>query len=58
MNEIIERKELELTKWNINNVKNLNLKEMPDNSKWNINKVNDIRGLFNNNSSLTQLPDI
>ena len=66
MNRIIERKELELTKWNINNVKNLarlfyeckSLSSLPDISKWNTNNVTDISYLFYGCESLSFLPDI
>ena len=66
MNGIIERKELELTKWNINNVTNLgrlfynyeSLSSLPDISKWNTNNVSDMSYLFYGCINLLTLPDI
>ena len=50
MNGIIERKELELTNWNINNATNLgrlfykceSLSSLPDISNWKTNNIKDI----------------
>jgi len=66
MKEIIERKELELTKWNINNVTNMkylfsgckNLSSSYAISKWNIKNVTNISYLFYGCKSLLCLPDI
>jgi len=66
MNEIIERKELELTKWNINNITNMerlfyeceSLSSLPDISKWNTNNVTLINNLFYGCKSLLSIPDI
>ena len=66
MDGIIERKELELTNWNISNVKNLSrlfyncesLSSLPDISKWNTNNVTDISFLFYGCKFLSSLPDL
>ena len=50
MNEIIKKNELDISKWNTNNVINMNylfagcssLSFLPDISKWNTNKVTDM----------------
>ena len=60
MNEIIKKNELDLTKWNINNVTDmsylfsgcLSLSSLPDISKWNINNVINIIDLFDSCFSL------
>jgi len=62
MKKIIEKKELELTKWNINNVKNLgelsyryeSVSFLTDISRW----VDDISFMFYGCASLPSLPDI
>ena len=66
MNGIIEREELDLTKWNINNITNLgrlfynceSLSSLPDISKWNTNNVSDMSYLFYGCKYLVSLPDI
>ena len=66
MNGIIINNELDLTKWNINNVTNMSylfsncesLSSLPDISKWNTNNVKNISHLFSNCKSLLSLPDI
>ena len=65
MNEIIERKELQLTKCNIDNVTNMSylffgckyLLSLPDISKWNTNKVTNMKALFYGCKYLLNLPD-
>ena len=66
MNEKIKKNELDLAKWNINNVTNISdlffecssLSSLPDISKWNTNNVTNISGLFSICISLKSLPDI
>ena len=63
---IIARNELDLTKWNINNVTNMSnlfyncrtLSSLPDISKWNTNNVTNMSYLFSHCKSLSSLPDI
>ena len=66
INSIINNKELDLSKWDTNNVKDMSylfyscesLKALPNISKWNLNNVKDISGLFYDCKSLKTLPDI
>jgi len=66
VNKIIKNEELDLSKWNTNNVINMSylfyncssLKSLPDISKWNTNNVKNMSYLFYNCSSLSSLPDI
>ena len=63
---IIANNELDLTKWNINNVTNMgylfisceSLSSLPDISKWNTNNVTNMSGLFSECKSLLSLPEI
>ena len=54
MNEIIKKNELDLSKWNTNNVTNISylfyecssLSSLPDISKWNTKNVTDMSWMF------------
>ena len=66
MNEIISKNELDLSKWNTNNITDMSylfyncssLSSLPDISNWNTNNITDMSYLFYNCSSLSSLPDI
>jgi len=66
MNEIIKKKELDLSKWNTNNVTDMSylfyncssLSSLPDISKWNTNNATNMSDIFSGCSSLSSLPDI
>jgi len=66
MERIIKNNELDISKWNTNNVTNLrslfsgckSLSSLPDISKWNTYNVTDMESLFRGCESLSSLPDI
>jgi len=66
MNRIIIKNELDLSKWNTNNVTNMeslfsnckSLSSLPDISKWNVNNVTTLENLCMGCESLSSLPDI
>jgi len=66
MEKIIKNNELDISKWNINNITDMgslfynckSLSSLPDISKWNTNNVTYMDFLFSNCESLSSLPDI
>ena len=66
MNGIIINNELDLTKWNLRNVTNIEylfsncefISILPNISKWNTKNVKSMKNLFDNCKSLSSLPDI
>ena len=66
MNEIIKKNNLDLSKWNTNNVTDISylfykctsLSSLPDISKWKTNNIINVSSLFYKCSSLSFLPDL
>ena len=66
MNSILKNKDLDLSKWNTNNVADISylfygcksFKYLPDISNWKINNVKNIECLFYDCESLISIPDI
>ena len=64
--DIIEKNELDLSKWNTSSLTNMgylfynckSLKALPDISSWNTSNVTNMQSLFHNCESLIKLPDI